>query len=53
MEGNLREVIGNIINCSTVILNSPPPIFLSLYIFDDTGVKHFSINNLFSINIFH
>ena len=38
MKGSLREVIGNL---TTVILNRPPAIFLSFYIFGNSFLKHF------------
>ena len=41
MEGSLREVIAD-----QLIMNSPPPLILSLYVFDETYVKHFSMSDV-------
>ena len=41
MEGSLSEVIAN-----QLIMNSPPLLILSLYVFDETFVKHFSMSDI-------
>ena len=41
MEGSLREVAGN----QSVL--KATPLFLSLYFFDKTHVKHFSLSDQF------
>ena len=41
MEGRLREVIAN-----QLIMNSPQPLILSLYVFDETYVKHSSMSDI-------